>query len=158
MSEAPDPAPAPGTGASPAPVRFSARRLRAMMAKEFAQIARDPSTFLIALAMPLLLLFLFGYAVSLDTQGTRVAVVVEDSSAPALALSGSYAASPYFHTLPMRNRGQDRRTQRAPPGFGKGSAGRAPAPAPERARGTAAQYRHFRGQPCTGRVPVLGGQ
>ncbi|MCB5426562.1 ABC transporter permease [Altererythrobacter sp. CC-YST694] len=102
MNEAPEPPPASG------PIRFSSRRLRAMMAKEFAQIVRDPSTFLIALAMPLLLLFLFGYAVSLDTQGTRVAVVVEDSSAPALALSGAYAASPYFHTLPMRNRAEAR--------------------------------------------------
>ena len=64
--------------------RINRRRLRAMMVKEFAQIMRDPSTFLIALAMPLLLLFLFGYAVSLDTSGTRIAVVIEDSSAPAL--------------------------------------------------------------------------
>ncbi len=39
-----------------------------MMVKEFAQIVRDPSTFLVALALPLLLLFLFGYGISLDTR------------------------------------------------------------------------------------------
>lgn len=92
-----------------APHRFDMRRLRAMMVKEFAQIARDPSTFLIALAMPLLLLFLFGYAVSLDTSGSRVALVMEDSSAPALGLAQSYRASPYFDVELMRNRADARR-------------------------------------------------
>ncbi|MDE8652564.1 ABC transporter permease [Novosphingobium album (ex Liu et al. 2023)] len=83
--------------------RFDRRRLRALMTKEFAQIARDPSTFLIALAMPLLLLFLFGYAVSLDTNHTRIGLVVEDSSAPALRLAQSYAVSTYFDVTPGRN-------------------------------------------------------
>ncbi len=96
----PDP---PGRGT------FDRRRLRAMMVKEFAQIMRDPSTFLIAAAMPLLLLFLFGYAVSLDTAGTRVALVMEDSSAPALALAQSYRASPYFDVSTSRNRAEARR-------------------------------------------------
>jgi ABC-2 type transport system permease protein len=77
-------------------IRFSPRRLAALMVKEGAQIVRDPSTFLIAFVLPLILLFLFGYAVSLDTSRTRVAVVVQDSSAPALDLAQSYAHSPYF--------------------------------------------------------------
>lgn len=91
------------------PVSFDFRRLRAMMKKEFFQIRRDPSTFLIALAMPLLLLFLFGYAVSLDTSGTRIALVMEDSSAPALGLSQSYQSSPYFTAQLLRNRAEARR-------------------------------------------------
>ncbi|AKH44195.1 ABC-2 type transport system permease protein [Altererythrobacter atlanticus] len=85
-------------------LRFDKRRLRAMIVKEFSQIRRDPSTFLIALAMPLLLLFLFGYAVSLDISGTRVALVVEDDSGPAAGLTQSYAASPYFNVEIMRDR------------------------------------------------------
>jgi len=91
------------------PIRFEWRRLRAMMVKEFAQIIRDPSTFLIALAMPLLLLFLFGYGISLDTSGTRIAVVMEDNSAPALGLAQSYRASPYFNARVERNRVDARR-------------------------------------------------
>ena len=89
--------------------RFDYRRLRAMMVKEFAQIVRDPSTFLVALALPLLLLFLFGYGISLDTSGTRIAVVMEDSSAPALGLAQSYSASPYFDTDVVRSRPQAER-------------------------------------------------
>ncbi len=88
--------------------RFSFRRLLALMVKEFAQIGRDPSTFLIAAAMPLLLLFLFGYAVSLDTSGTRVALVLQDDSSAAQGLAQSYAASEFFTTQPMRDREQAR--------------------------------------------------
>ncbi|WEK48333.1 MAG: ABC transporter permease [Candidatus Andeanibacterium colombiense] len=89
--------------------RFDYRRLRAMMIKEFAQIVRDPSTFLVALALPLLLLFLFGYGISLDTSGTRIAVVMEDSSAPALGLAQSYRHSPYFAADITRDRAEARR-------------------------------------------------
>jgi ABC-2 type transport system permease protein len=78
------------------------RRLLALVRKEFAQIRRDPSTFYIAFALPLLLLFLFGTAVSLDVKKTKIALVIEDSSAPALGLATSYANSPYFDVTPLR--------------------------------------------------------
>jgi ABC-2 type transport system permease protein len=85
------------------PIRLDPRRLRALMKKEFAQIVRDPSTFLIALVLPMLLLFMFGYAVSLDTSRTRIALVLEDSSAPALRLAQSYATSPFFEVEGVRS-------------------------------------------------------
>lgn len=85
------------------PIRLDRRRLRALMTKELAQIVRDPSTFLIALVLPILLLFLFGYAVSLDTSRTRIALVIEDSSGPALRLAQSYAASPFFEVEASRS-------------------------------------------------------
>ena len=88
---------------SAAAIRFDGRRLRALITKEFAQIVRDPSTFLIALVLPLILLFMFGYAVSLDTSRTRIALVVQDSSAPALRLAQSYAASPFFEVTSSRS-------------------------------------------------------
>ena len=49
-----------------------ARRFAALVRKESFQIVRDPSSILIAFVLPLILLFLFGYGVSLDTQQTRV--------------------------------------------------------------------------------------
>ncbi len=92
---------------SPAPVAAapkgsSRRRLLALMTKEYAQIKRDPSTFLIAFAMPLLLLFLFGYAVSLDPRATKVGLVLQDESAPAARLAQAYARSPYFDVTVVR--------------------------------------------------------
>lgn len=84
-------------------LRFDGRRLTALLRKEFTQIARDPSTFLIAFVFPLVLLFLFGYAVSLDTSRTRITVVVLDSSAPALGLTEAYRNSPYFEVTTARS-------------------------------------------------------
>lgn len=91
-----DPLVTPVEGASPR------RRLRALVVKEFAQIRRDSSTFAIAFALPLLLLFLFGYAVSLDVKKTKIALVMQDSSAQALSLATSYANSAYFDVTPLR--------------------------------------------------------
>ena len=113
------------------------RRLAALIGKETAQIARDPSTFLIAFVLPLILLFLFGYAVSLDTTRTRIAVVVEDSSAPALGLAEAYRNSPYFEVTlarslaPVREMMVDGRARGIvviPQGFGEGVKRRAPPP------------------------------
>jgi ABC-2 type transport system permease protein len=116
---------------------FDRRRLLAMMRKEFAQIVRDPSSILIAFLLPLILLFLFGYAVSLDTARTRVALVVQDSSAPALALAASYRNSPYFAVTQARSvqavrgaliEGRQRAIIVIPADFGKGVARGAPPP------------------------------
>src|SRR5579862_9172810 len=84
-------------------IRFSARRLIALVRKETTQILRDPSAFLIAFALPMVMLFLFGFAVSLDTARIRVALVLEDSSAPALRLALAYQHSPYFNVTMARS-------------------------------------------------------
>lgn len=78
-------------------------RLAAMVAKEVAQIRRDPSTFLIAFILPLLLLFLFGYALNLDSTNTRIGIALEDSSAPALSLAGAYQNNPNFEAVTARS-------------------------------------------------------
>jgi len=48
------------------------RRLRGLMRKEFLQILRDPSALGIAFALPVVLLILVGYGVSLNAEGVRV--------------------------------------------------------------------------------------
>ena len=109
-------------------VRFDRHRLAALVKKETAQILRDPSTFLIAFLLPLIELFLFGYAISLDSTNTRVAVVLQDSSAPALSLAQSYQNSPYFDVTmarsvePVRHRMEDASIRAIfviPQGFGE---------------------------------------
>src|SRR6478752_3199179 len=92
----PHPNPAPKGEGLMSGVRFSPRRVAALVRKETMQILRDPSTFLIAFVLPMIMLFLFGFAVSLDTTRTRVGVVLQDSSAPALRLAQAYANSAYF--------------------------------------------------------------
>jgi len=83
--------------------RLSPRRVTALIRKEGLQILRDPSTFLIAFVLPMLLLFLFGYAVSLDSSRIRIGLALEDSSAPALRLAEAYQNSPYFDVTMARS-------------------------------------------------------
>lgn len=72
------------------------RRFTAMLVKETRQIMRDPSTFLIAFALPVMLLFLMGYGVNLDASRSRIGLSVQDSSGAALSLAGAYQQSRYF--------------------------------------------------------------
>jgi len=74
----------------------SFRRFRAMLLKETWQILRDPSTFLIAFVLPVMLLFLMGYGVNLDSSRSRIALSLQDSSAEARSLASAYQNSRYF--------------------------------------------------------------
>jgi ABC-2 type transport system permease protein len=72
------------------------RRFVALVRKETFQVVRDPSSILIAFFLPAVLLFLFGYGVSLDTTVTRVGLVVEASTPLTQELADSFRASRYF--------------------------------------------------------------
>lgn len=72
------------------------RRLRALWLKEALQIVRDPSTLLIALVFPLVLLCIFGFGVNMDTSVARLGVVVQDAGPPARRLAQTLAASRAF--------------------------------------------------------------
>ncbi|MFA7440999.1 MAG: ABC transporter permease [Sphingomonadaceae bacterium] len=76
--------------------RFDPQRLLALVRKESLQAVRDPSTLLIAFALPLVLLFLFAYAVSLDVSKVRIGVVVESPSASAQALAAAFSGTRYL--------------------------------------------------------------
>ncbi|MCC7060075.1 MAG: ABC transporter permease [Burkholderiaceae bacterium] len=76
--------------------RFDAQRLWALVLKESLQAIRDPSTLLIAFVLPVVLLFLFAYAVSLDVRELRIGVVQESRSASANALAAAFAGTRYL--------------------------------------------------------------
>ena len=75
-------------------------RLAGLIRKEFLQIVRDPSSIAIAFLMPVVLLFLFGYGVSLDSEHIPLALVVEQPDADAASFASSFEQSTYF--LPSR--------------------------------------------------------
>lgn len=75
-------------------------RLRGLIRKEFLQIFRDPSSIAIAFLMPVVLLLLFGYGVSLDSESIPMALVVEQPSADTASFTASFHKSRYF--LPSR--------------------------------------------------------
>src|SRR5688572_3156200 len=72
------------------------QQLAAVMLKEAKQVIRDPSSWIIAVALPLMFLFLFGYGLSLDTTTVKIALVREDSSQDARALTSSIEHSKWF--------------------------------------------------------------
>ncbi|MBL3528941.1 MAG: ABC transporter permease [gamma proteobacterium endosymbiont of Lamellibrachia anaximandri] len=71
-------------------------RLRGMIRKEWLQILRDPSSLAIAFILPLVLLLLFGYGVSLDARHIPLALVVEQPDAQTASLTGAFERSDYF--------------------------------------------------------------
>ncbi len=76
-----------------------ASRFRALFLKESLQIIRDPSSILIAVVLPLILLFLMGYAISLDARKIPIGIVVETPSPHARTLVDAFAMSPSFDVL-----------------------------------------------------------
>jgi ABC-2 type transport system permease protein len=78
------------------PAAATRMRLRGMIRKESLQILRDPSSIAIAFVMPLVLLLLFGYGVSLDAKHIRLALVVEQPDANTASFTGSFHHSDYF--------------------------------------------------------------
>ncbi len=80
------------------------RRLAALVRKESLQVLRDPSAILIAFVLPVLLLFLFAYAVSLDLRKVPIGVVLESDGASARSLAAAYGATRYFRVTPARDR------------------------------------------------------
>lgn len=59
-------------------------------------MARDPSSIAIGIVLPVVLILLFGYGLSLDVTHAPVAVVLEDPSPAAAELAASFRLSPYF--------------------------------------------------------------
>ena len=57
--------------------RIAPRRVAALIGKESLQVVRDPSAILIAFVLPVILMLLFSYAVSLDIRSMAVGVVRE---------------------------------------------------------------------------------
>ena len=85
------------------------QQLAAVMIKEAKQVTRDPSSWIIAVVLPLTFLFLFGYGISLDTTVVRIAVVREDGGRDARALAAALASSRWFLALPAADRGSGER-------------------------------------------------
>jgi ABC-2 type transport system permease protein len=71
-------------------------RAWALIVKETRQIVRDPSSIAIGVIMPLVLILLFGFGLSLDVKNVPVAVVMGQDSPEAHELLAGFQLSPYF--------------------------------------------------------------
>ncbi len=73
-------------------------RMRGFLRKEALQIYRDPSSIALAIVLPMVLLFIFGYGVSLDAEDVPLAVVLDDPGPEARDFAARFDLSIYFHT------------------------------------------------------------
>lgn len=75
--------------------------------KELIEIRRDPITVAVAVILPLLMLYLFGSALSLDVKDASLAVYDQDRSAASRALIERFPQSGYFkRTHDIRTEGE----------------------------------------------------
>ena len=104
-------------------------RMLGFARKEVLEIVRDPVTVLISLVMPLIMLFLFGYAMSFDVEHAPLYIVDHDRSAASRALADQFLNTPYFRLAAAPEderagehalmRGDARALLSIPPGFGR---------------------------------------
>lgn len=72
-------------------------KIRFISLKEIYHILRDPRSLTIAILMPMLMTFLYGYAISLDIKHINLAVVDYDNSTLSQHLVDEFYHSPYFN-------------------------------------------------------------
>ena len=93
------------------------RRTKAIAVKEVLHILRDPRSLIAALGLPVLLLALFGYALSMDVDRISTAIYDEDQSSASQDLLHMFRGSRYFTVVDAQKLRGYRRT---------GTAGRDP--------------------------------
>lgn len=71
-------------------------RIKAVTKKEFIQIIRDPRSLGMAIAIPMLLLILFGYALTLDVDNVPLAIWDQNKSQISRNYILNFKNSPYF--------------------------------------------------------------
>ncbi len=86
------------------PTSARAGRILALIRKEAHQIGRDPSTVIIAVILPLTLIFLFGYGVSFDARRIDIGLVIEAVTPDSGSFSAALTNSRIFAVRTARGR------------------------------------------------------
>lgn len=84
-------------------MKFSLHRLAALTKKEFLELVRDKSSLLMGVVVPIMMVFLIGYGVSLDVEHARVTVVLEDFSPTAHDVVSFMDGSRYLDPVYVTN-------------------------------------------------------
>ncbi|MBE0657117.1 MAG: ABC transporter permease [Bryobacteraceae bacterium] len=75
---------------------MSFRRLRAVFRKEGLHIIRDPRSLMVALSVPVVMILLFGYALTLDVDQIPTVIYDQDHSPESRALIEEFKGSRFF--------------------------------------------------------------
>jgi ABC-2 type transport system permease protein len=112
------------------------RRTLAIAVKELLQLRRDPRTTLALFGMPIVMLLIYGYALSFDVQHIRLAVVDQDGTRAARDVAQAFLESGYFDLVsqghdprvldPLFDSGRAQAALVIPERYGDNMAGRRP--------------------------------
>jgi ABC-2 type transport system permease protein len=80
-------------------MRINPVRLFALIRKETLQIIRDPSSIAIAIGLPVVLLFIFGYGVTLDAKRVPVGIVADVPSHETEEFASGFHQSEYLEPV-----------------------------------------------------------
>ena len=84
-------------------MNFSLRRVWAILLKEFLQMRRDRLTMGMIVGIPLMQLFMFGFAINLNPKNLPAAVVINDPGVFARSIVAALQNSSYFHIVQQTN-------------------------------------------------------
>jgi ABC-2 type transport system permease protein len=86
---------------------MSGRRILAMTRKEVIQIWRDPLSLMVIIALPLIQLLIFGYAVNLDIKHIPLCVYDRDATQTSQDLLKGFQATDYFNIVHLSDSYRD---------------------------------------------------
>ncbi len=107
---------------------FSIRRFLAVLAKEWLQVRRDPFTLRMIVALPVLQLFLFGYAINADPKHLPTGLLSADHSTYERSLIAALRNTGYYDIRPLASEAEAERALaegevlfvvNIPPGFAR---------------------------------------
>lgn len=81
----------------------SIRRLRSLVRKEFRQLLRDRSNLLVGLGLPIVLILIFGYGLTLDVRNARLVLALEDASPAAHDMAAAFDGSRFMSAVRTRS-------------------------------------------------------
>ncbi len=73
------------------------RRLKTIAKKEFLHVLRDPRSLMMGIGMPMMLLFLFGYALTLDVDRVPLALWDQSQTVESREFASRFSGSRYFN-------------------------------------------------------------
>lgn len=94
-------------------MRDSLRRIGALTKKEFQEVLRDNSSLAMGILLPIVLILIIGYGITLDVKHAPVAVVLEDASPEAQQVVDFVDGSDYFKPVYMTSMGQAQKAMTA---------------------------------------------
>ena len=83
--------------------RFSLARVAAMLGKEFIQLRRDRLTFAMLIGIPLMQIFIFGYAINMVPRHLATVVSISDPGPFSDSIVAALANSSYFDVVKATN-------------------------------------------------------